>query len=58
MHFCLDFTKIGGGGEIRTHGPVSEATVFKTVPLDHSGTPPKTFCKTKCSDDQFRKKRN
>ncbi|KKS44221.1 MAG: hypothetical protein UV08_C0024G0009, partial [Parcubacteria group bacterium GW2011_GWA2_42_18] len=30
----------GGGGEIRTHGPVSEATVFKTVPLDHSGTPP------------------
>lgn len=30
-----------GRGEIRTHGPVSRATVFKTVPLDHSGTLPK-----------------
>ncbi len=36
----LVLTRLGGGGEIRTHGPVSEATVFKTVPLDRSGTPP------------------
>ncbi|MBM2818291.1 MAG: hypothetical protein HW401_881 [Parcubacteria group bacterium] len=38
--FSIHFPNFGGGGEIRTHGPVSEATVFKTVPLDHSGTPP------------------
>ena len=30
----------GGWGEIRTHGPLARATVFKTVPLDHSGTHP------------------
>ncbi len=30
----------GGGGEIRTHGALSSTTVFKTVPLNHSGTPP------------------
>ena len=29
-----------GWGEIRTHGPLAKATVFKTVPLDHSGTHP------------------
>ena len=29
-----------GWGEIRTHGPVSRATVFKTVSLDHSDTHP------------------
>ena len=29
-----------GWGEIRTHGPLARTTVFKTVPLDHSGTHP------------------
>ena len=33
-----------GGGEIRTHGPREEPTVFKTVPLDRSGTPPGDEC--------------
>ena len=32
--------KLCGGGEIRTHGTLASATVFKTVPLNHSGTPP------------------
>jgi hypothetical protein len=31
---------IGGGGGIRTHGAVSRTTVFKTVALNHSATPP------------------
>ncbi len=30
-----------GGGGIRTHGRLSPTTVFKTVPIDHSGTPPR-----------------
>jgi hypothetical protein len=29
-----------GGGGIRTHGRLAPTTVFKTVPIDHSGTPP------------------
>ena len=33
-------SKQGGEGEIRTHGPLTKATVFKTVPLDRSGTSP------------------
>ena len=33
----------GGGGEIRTHGPVAQTPVFKTGALDHSATPPKAF---------------
>ncbi len=32
----------GGGGGIRTHGTVSRTTVFKTVALNHSATPPET----------------
>lgn len=32
-----------GGGEIRTHGAVAHTTVFKTVPLNRSGTPPDKF---------------
>ena len=31
---------LGGGGEIRTHGPVAQTPVFKTGALDHSATPP------------------
>ena len=32
-----------GEGEIRTRGPLSRTTVFKTVPLDRSGTSPLSF---------------
>ena len=35
LMFC-----ICGGGEIRTHGPRKWTTVFKTVALNHSATPP------------------
>lgn len=31
--------KIGGGG-IRTHGTLARSTVFKTAPINRSGTPP------------------
>jgi hypothetical protein len=31
---------LGGGGGIRTPGAVSRTTVFKTVAIDHSATPP------------------
>src|SRR4051794_36881865 len=31
---------VGGGGGIRTPDPVSGITVFKTVAIDHSATPP------------------
>ncbi len=31
---------ICGGGEIRTHGTLSDTTVFKTVAFNHSATPP------------------
>jgi hypothetical protein len=34
------FDRIGGGGGIRTHGTLSRTTVFKTVAIDHSATPP------------------
>ena len=30
----------GGGSGIRTHGTLADTTVFKTVSLDHSDTPP------------------
>jgi hypothetical protein len=30
----------GGEGEIRTRGTIADTTVFKTVPLNHSGTSP------------------
>ena len=35
----------GGGGEIRTHGPVSRTPHFKCGALDHSATPPNTLRK-------------
>ena len=31
---------VGGGGGIRTHGPLSRPLVFKTSAIDHSATPP------------------
>ena len=31
----------GGGGGIRTPGKLSLPTVFKTVAIDHSATPPR-----------------
>jgi hypothetical protein len=30
-----------GGGEIRTHGPITQTPVFKTGAIDHSATPPR-----------------
>lgn len=30
-----------GGGEIRTHGTLSDTLVFKTSAIDHSATPPR-----------------
>ena len=33
----------GGGGGIRTHGTLARSTVFKTAPINRSGTPPKQF---------------
>ena len=35
------FFKNGGGGGIRTHGTLARSTVFKTAPINRSGTPPK-----------------
>ena len=32
-----------GGGGIRTHGTLARTTVFKTAPINRSGTPPKVF---------------
>lgn len=34
--------RIGGEGEIRTHGTREGTTVFETVPIDHSGTSPRS----------------
>jgi hypothetical protein len=36
----LTLQKICGGGEIRTHGPITQTPVFKTGAIDHSATPP------------------
>ncbi len=33
----------GGGGGIRTHGTRERTTVFKTAPINRSGTPPYDF---------------
>ncbi len=33
----------GGGGEIRTHGPLTRTPVFKTGAIDHSATPPSVY---------------
>ena len=32
----------GGEGGIRTHGTLARTTVFETVPIDHSGTSPRS----------------
>lgn len=34
--------KLGGGG-IRTHGTLARSTVFKTAPINRSGTPPNDY---------------
>jgi hypothetical protein len=36
----MDIFFLGGEGEIRTRGTIADTTVFKTVPLNHSGTSP------------------
>lgn len=33
----------GGGGGIRTHGTLARSTVFKTAPINRSGTPPDNY---------------
>ena len=33
----------GGGGGIRTHGTRERTTVFKTAPINRSGTPPVSY---------------
>ena len=42
---CSNFNTMneifGGGGGIRTPGKLSLPTVFKTVAIDHSATPPR-----------------
>ncbi len=38
----LELASLGGGGGIRTHGSASTTTVFETVPIVHSGTPPRS----------------
>ncbi len=35
-----------GGGGIRTHGTRERSTVFKTAPINRSGTPPNDFSDT------------
>ena len=40
IHFIYCSSAYGGGGGIRTPGAVSRTTVFKTVAIDHSATPP------------------
>ena len=37
----------GGGGGIRTHGTLARSTVFKTAPINRSGTPPKQIYRIK-----------
>ena len=39
-HFRVLIFMLGGGGEIRTHGPITQTPVFKTGAIDHSATPP------------------
>ena len=39
----------GGGGEIRTHEPVAQLTVFKTVAFNHSATPPVSVDRLHCT---------
>ena len=36
----LVLSRLCGGGEIRTHGPLSWSPVFKTGAFNHSATPP------------------
>ena len=39
----------GGGGGIRTHGPLARTTVFKTVTIGRSDTPPRLRSTTRRS---------
>lgn len=41
MHNLFTVFSVGGGGEIRTHETREGLTVFKTVAIDHSATPPR-----------------
>ena len=43
----------GGGGEIRTHGPITGSAVFKTAALNHSATPPTNYVALMVTDTQL-----
>lgn len=43
----------GGGGEIRTHGPIAGSAVFKTAALIHSATPPTNYVALMVADTQL-----
>ena len=36
----MSICTLSGGGGIRTHGTRERSTVFKTAPINRSGTPP------------------
>ena len=40
----------GGEGGIRTHGTLARSTVFKTAPINRSGTSPNDCLYTHCSN--------
>lgn len=40
----------GGEGGIRTHGTLARSTVFKTAPINRSGTSPNDCLYTYCSN--------
>ena len=42
LHVSIRASSAGGGGGIRTHGTLAGPTVFKTVTLNRSDTPPGT----------------
>ena len=42
LHVSNRARSVGGGGGIRTHGTLAGPTVFKTVTLNRSDTPPGT----------------
>lgn len=43
----------GGGGEIRTHGPITGSAVFKTAALNHSATPPINYVALTVADTKL-----
>ena len=46
---------VGGGGGIRTPGGLAPTTVFKTVAINHSATPPKPESGTRLAREPYRR---